>query len=165
MDRSSSTSDTQAHREPTTPSFHRHKGLSISYGTTRAKATQAVHASATEIAVVAAQAALDKQGTDLLVLDVEEICNFASVFVLATASNPRLLGTIVDSVEEQVRAAFGDSPIAIEGRGDTNWVVLDYGGTIIHVFSTESREFYQLERLWADGRTIEIVDPHTEATS
>lgn len=107
---------------------------------------------AREIALRAALACDEKLGCDTIVLDVATHCTFASYFVITTATNARLLQTVVEFVQEKVKQDLGDAPVGIEGQQE--WVVLDYGGTVVHVFSQEAREFYQLERLWGDAESV-----------
>jgi len=78
-----------------------------------------------------------------------------SHFVIASAGNTRLVRTISDEVEEQISQAGGPKPIRVEGRDDLSWVLMDYGDFVVHVFLQETREYYDLERLWAD---VERVD-------
>ena len=75
-------------------------------------------------------------------------------FVITSASNTRLVRTIVDEIEQQVAERTGDKPRAVEGLSDASWVLIDYGDFVVHVFLTETREFYGLERLWADARRV-----------
>ena len=71
-------------------------------------------------------------------------------FVVTSASNARQVRTIAEEVEEQVKLAGGPGPIRVEGLDDATWVLLDYGDVVVHVFLAETREFYDLERLWRD---------------
>jgi ribosome-associated protein len=104
-------------------------------------------------AITAAQAASDKQGEDILVLAVGELIGITDAFVVASGSNARQVRTIVEEVEEKVKAAGGPAPIRIEGLDDARWVLMDYGDFVVHVFLEEVREFYELERLWGDAQT------------
>jgi ribosome-associated protein len=104
---------------------------------------------------VAAHAAADKKGEDVVVLDVGEIISITEAFVLVSASNTRLVRTIVDEVELALKLADDESPRSVEGLNDATWVLMDYGDVIVHVFLTETRAFYDLDRLWADAPTIE----------
>lgn len=107
-----------------------------------------------ERAIVAAVAASEKKGTDVLVLDVGAIIGITEAFVIASASNPRLVRAIVDEIEEKVRLRDGTSPIRIEGLDDLGWVLMDYGDFVAHIFLDEVRDFYALERLWSDASQI-----------
>jgi ribosome-associated protein len=116
--------------------------------------TEAAPTTSTERARIAAQAADDKKGDDILVLDVAEIMGIVDAFVIAGASNTRLVRAIVDEVKLQLLTRAGVKPRAVEGLDDMSWVLLDYGDLIVHVFLAETREFYGLERLWSDAPRI-----------
>ena len=104
---------------------------------------------------IAARAADDKKGDDILALDVADIIGIVECFVITSASNSRLVRTIVDEVERQIFEQTGEKPRAVEGLRDASWVLMDYGDLVVHVFLAETREFYGLERLWADAETVE----------
>ena len=106
-------------------------------------------------AQIAARAADAKKGEDILVLDVADIIGIVDYFVITAASNTRLVRTIVEEIERQVFEQAGDKPRAVEGLRDASWVLLDYGDLVVHVFLTETREYYGLERLWADADRFE----------
>ena len=112
---------------------------------------------AREAALVAAQAAADKLATDVVLIDVSDRLAITDVFVLATGSNERQVESIVDEIEEKLRA-HGSKPIRREGQRDGRWVLLDYGDIVVHVQHSEERVFYALERLWKDCPTIPFVD-------
>jgi ribosome-associated protein len=71
-------------------------------------------------------------------------------FVITNGTNPRQVGAIVEGIEEDLKRAGGPSPIRIEGGDARQWVLMDYGSFVVHVFDTETRDFYSIERLWAD---------------
>jgi len=104
---------------------------------------------------IAARAADDKKGDDILALDVADIIGIVECFVITSASNSRLVRTIVDEVERQIFEQTGEKPRAVEGLRDASWVLMDYGDLVVHVFLAETREFYGLERLWADAERVE----------
>jgi len=108
----------------------------------------------TERARIAARAADDKKGEDILVLDVAEIMGIVDAFVITHASNTRLVRAIVDEIKLQLFERTGAKPRAVEGLDDLSWVLLDYGDLVVHVFLAETREFYALERLWSDAGRI-----------
>ena len=105
---------------------------------------------AEELAREGVAAALDKKGSDLLVLNLSEISSFADYFVLCSATSERQAQAIADAIEERLRAA-GRRPISVEGYAPSNWILLDYGDVLFHVFLEASRRFYALERLWGDA--------------
>jgi ribosome-associated protein len=103
---------------------------------------------------VAANAAADKKAEDIVVLDVGDILGIADAFVITSAPNTRQVRTIVDEVEKQLRERDDARPRSVEGLDDASWVLLDYGDVVVHVFLTETRSFYGLERLWADAARV-----------
>jgi ribosome-associated protein len=106
-------------------------------------------------AVLAAQAAASKNGTDPVVLAVGDVLAITDSFVIVSATNTRLVRTIADEIEQQIREAGGPKPLRIEGLDDLHWVLVDYGEFVVHVFLQETREYYELERLWSDVPRIE----------
>lgn len=109
----------------------------------------------TELAVVAARAADDKQGTDTIVLAVGQVLTITEYFVITGAPNRRLVRAVADEVEEAVRAACGRSPGRTEGHREQQWVLLDYGDVVVHVFLEEMRQFYEIERLYKDAPRLD----------
>jgi ribosome-associated protein len=118
------------------------------------RTTSVVALSSTERARLAARAADDKKAEDVVVLDVAEIMGIVDAFVIAHASNTRLVHAIVDEVKEQLWVLAGVKPRSVEGLDDMAWVLLDYGDLLVHVFLEATREFYGLDRLWADAPRI-----------
>ena len=110
-----------------------------------------------EAIMIAAQAAGEKKATDIVILDLRQIASFTEYFVLCTGANARQVGAIADSVEEQLRKV-GKRPLHTEGYSSAEWILLDYGDFIVHIFSSASRRFYDLERVWRDAGKIEIKD-------
>ena len=100
---------------------------------------------------VAARAAWAKGGEDSLILSVGKVLAITDAFVITSGSNPRQVRTIVEEIEAQVKRAGGPAPIRIEGLDDARWVLMDYGDFVVHVLLEEARDFYRLERLWADA--------------
>jgi ribosome-associated protein len=110
-------------------------------------------------ALTAATAAASKSGTDIVVLEVGEIISIIECFVLVSATNTRQVRTIVDEVEQALRAVDGSRPIGVEGLDDASWVLLDYADVVVHVFLDDIRAFYDLDRLWADAPRIKFEEP------
>ena len=113
---------------------------------------------------IAARAADAKKADDIVILDVGEIMGIVESFVIASAPNTRLVRAIVDEVEHELFEQTGDKPRAVEGLRDASWVLLDYGDLVVHVFLTETREFYDLERLWADVARVSWAGSATAAS-
>ncbi len=104
---------------------------------------------------VAAQAADAKLGSDTLVLEVGDVLAITDHFVITSGANTRQVRTLADEIEAKVVEAGGPKPVAVEGLDDLRWVLLDYGGFVVHVFLDETRHYYELERLWADVPRLE----------
>jgi ribosome-associated protein len=104
-----------------------------------------------EWCLVAARAAWAKGGEDTVVLSVGRVLSITDAFVITSGSNPRQVRTIAEEVEERVKSAGGPAPLRTEGLDDARWVLIDFGDFVVHVLLNEAREFYQLERLWADA--------------
>ena len=115
-------------------------------------------------AAVAARAADDKQGSEIVVLDVGDIISITERFVLVSAANTRQVRTIVEEVEAALKGYGDDGPRAIEGLDDASWVLMDFGDVIVHVFLAETRAFYDLDRLWGDA-PVEEWDTPAQAQS
>jgi ribosome-associated protein len=112
------------------------------------------HTDAKERSRVAAAAAADKKGEDIVILDVGDILGIAEAFVITSAPNTRQVRTIVEEVEKQLREKAEARPRSVEGLDDASWVLMDYGDVVVHAFLTETRSFYGLERLWADAARV-----------
>lgn len=119
---------------------------------------------ALELVAIAGQAAHDKKADQVLAFDVSEQLAITDAFVIASASNERAVGAIVDEVEEKLREA-GTKPIRREGHKEGRWVLLDYGEIVVHVQHEEERQFYALERLWRDCPAIPVAQPGPPAAS
>ena len=102
---------------------------------------------------IAARAANDKFGTELVALDLSEQTVLNEVFLIVTAANAKMLDTIADFIEEQLRTV-GDKPLRREGSD--GWVLLDYSDLVVHIQSSELRRYYMLDRLWNDFPQIEL---------
>jgi len=105
--------------------------------------------------VAAAIAADDMKGTDTIIIDVGDVLAITDHFVITSANSARQVKAISDAVEEDLRIAGGPSPRRVEGIDAREWVLLDYGEFVVHVFMAEHRDFYQLERLWGDRPRVE----------
>jgi ribosome-associated protein len=116
-------------------------------------------------ALIAATAASAKKGDDIVILEVGDIIAIIDSFVLVSASNSRQVRTIVDEIEDAMRAHDDSRPIGIEGKNDASWVLLDYGDVVVHVFLEETRAYYDLDRLWADAPRFEFEDESAVAQS
>lgn len=103
----------------------------------------------------ALQAAGDKKALDLVVLDLRQIATFTDYFVIASGNNERQVQAISDEVFEQLKKS-GTAAARVEGYKSAEWILLDYGDFIVHVFSDKARKFYDLERLWRESKRIAL---------
>ena len=106
-----------------------------------------------DVAIAAARAAADKQATDIVVLDVSKIIVITDHFVICTASTNRQIHSVIDAVEDDLRA-LGVKPMRREGEAEAGWWLLDYVDVVVHVFGEEERAYYDLERLWSDAPVV-----------
>ncbi|MBV9929174.1 MAG: ribosome silencing factor [Acidobacteria bacterium] len=105
---------------------------------------------------LALHAASEKKAHDLVVLDLREVASFTDYFVIASGTNVRQVQAVADAVQEQLRKQLGVKPARVEGYNTAEWVLLDYGDFIFHVFEEKSRRFYDLERLWRDAARVPV---------
>jgi ribosome-associated protein len=108
-----------------------------------------------EFVVAALRAADDKKALDLVVLDVSEVASFTEYFLIATGTNLRQVQAISDEVVERLKKD-GRRPARVEGYRGAEWVLLDYGDFVFHVFEEKARRFYDLERLWRDAGRVAL---------
>ena len=102
---------------------------------------------------VAVRAADAKQAKDIRVLDLREIASFSDYFVICSGSNSRQIQTIADEVEQRLKK-LGERAHSIEGYENAEWVLMDYGDYLVHIFSEKARLYYDLERLWRDAKPV-----------
>jgi ribosome-associated protein len=103
-----------------------------------------------ELATTIAQIIDEKQGTDIVVLPVGDVVGITEYFVVASASNVRLVGAVSDAVLGDVRDLLERGPLRSEGTREKQWVLIDYGDVVVHIFVDEARRFYEIERLYKD---------------
>jgi len=111
-----------------------------------------------DIALAAARSADEKQGRNIVILDVGDVLAITDFFVVIDAPNRRLVRTLVDEIEQSVRKLSGRSPVRLEGLKEQQWVLVDYGDVIVHVFLDEVRRFYEIERLYRDVGRVDWTD-------
>jgi len=111
-----------------------------------------------EWARTAAKAASAKGGEDTVIIDVGPILAITDAFVVTSGRNTRQVKTIAEEVEARLKADGGIRPLRVEGLGDSQWILLDYGDIVVHVFLDETRAYYDLERLWSDAPRVTWED-------
>lgn len=112
---------------------------------------------AKKMAAMACSALDEKKANDVKVIGIEQISTLADYFIIASGSNRNQVQALADNVEETLGKA-GHSVKQIEGYATANWILMDYGDIVIHIFDEENRLFYDLERIWRDGKSIELTD-------
>ena len=110
-----------------------------------------------ELSILTAKAISSKKGLNIKLIEIGDISSLADYMVIATGTSSTHVKAIADEVEYQLDEA-GISVSHIEGYRSNSWILLDYVDVIVHIFSDEAREFYDLERLWQDGKEIDISD-------
>lgn len=116
-----------------------------------------VYNNSKEKAFLCARAALDHKAIDLVILSIQNLSSFADYFVICSGNSDRQVQAIASHIEEKL-AKEGLYPLGIEGKREGRWVLLDYGEVVVHIFYQPVREFYDLERLWADAPRV-ILPP------
>ena len=110
-----------------------------------------------ELTKLAIEALEDKKAEDIQVIDISEVSVIADYFIIANGTNRSQIQALSDNVEEALGRA-GTPARQIEGYNTANWVLLDFGDVIIHVFDKENRLFYDLERIWRDGKKVDTEE-------
>lgn len=105
---------------------------------------------------LAIRSAGDKKAMNMVVLDLREIASFTEFFLIASGANQRQVQAIADEINEQLKKQLRRRPVRIEGYSAAEWILLDYGDFIIHLFDKDAREFYDLERLWRDTGRVDL---------
>lgn len=108
-----------------------------------------------EMTKLACQALDEHKGENIRVIEIGGISTIADYFVIANGTNSSQIQALVDAVEEKL-GRNGYTVKRIEGVGTTSWILMDYGDIVVHVFSKEDRLFYDLERIWRDGKTADL---------
>ena len=112
-----------------------------------------------DIAWQIAAAAEDKKAQDIVILKVSEVSYLADYFVIVSGFSRTQLNAIAESVEEQLEGNLGLCPVRVSGKKDGDWIVLDYGDVIVHIFLPEEREYYNLEAFWGHAERLEYSPP------
>ncbi|MCR6544985.1 ribosome silencing factor [Dehalobacterium formicoaceticum] len=105
-----------------------------------------------ELSRIAAQAAVKKKGMNVVIMDLQEISLIADYFVICSGNNINQVQAICEFINEEVKLAGGQPALRIEGLKEGRWILMDFGGVVVHVFQEEERLYYNLERLWGDAK-------------
>lgn len=131
--------------------------ISPSQNSTSTQAAAQIHRTDEEsrqLALAIAQAADDRKGSDIVLLRVADVSYLADYFVIITGFSNVQVRAIARSIEEKVETEWQQRPLRIEGQTDGNWVLIDYGDVIAHIFLPKEREFYNLEAFWGHAEQI-----------
>ncbi len=107
---------------------------------------------------LAVRAASDKKAFELVAIDLRLVADFTEFFIIATGANTRQVQAISDEVEEQLKKHHDEKPLRIEGYQTAEWILLDYGDFVVHVFEKDARKLFDLERLWRDARKVVLPE-------
>lgn len=112
---------------------------------------------AADLALLCVNAALERKARDVVLLKVGELSSFTDYFIICSGTSDRQVRSIADHIEERLKKE-GVLPLGIEGRQGGHWILMDYGEVILHVFYEATREFYEIERLWADAPSLSVEE-------
>ena len=105
---------------------------------------------------LAISCASEKKAFDIVAIDLREIASFTEFFIIASGTNVRQVQAISDEITEKLKEHLNSRVIRIEGYPTGEWILLDYGDFIVHIFEEKAREFYDLERLWRDAKKVQL---------
>lgn len=111
-----------------------------------------------ELALAAARTADLNRGTNIVVLDVRKLTSIFDYFVVVTGTSRRQLHAISEEIDDVLEKQLGDQRMGIEGYSEGSWILLDYGSVVVHLFDEETRQYFAIENLWADGQPVEWTE-------
>jgi len=97
---------------------------------------------------------VEKKGENILLLDIRGLTQLTDYFVLCSGTSDRQIRALESSVEEEIKESMNVSPLHVEGEPSSGWVLMDYGAVVVHLFTPEVREYYDLETLWRSGKVV-----------
>ncbi len=109
-----------------------------------------------QIAKTALNAVIDRKAADIALLRVTKLTTLADYYIICTGSSNTQLRAISDAVDEALSKKYGLEPKSVEGYRSASWILQDYGSVIVHIFKNDARQFYDLERLWADAQKLDV---------
>ncbi len=107
---------------------------------------------------LALQAASEKKAFDINALDLRQVASFTEYFLIVSGANQRQTQAIADGIEEDLKKKLGDRALRIEGYRTADWILMDYGDFVVHIFEKKARETYDLQRLWRDAKLVELPE-------
>lgn len=109
-----------------------------------------------QLALAAARTAAENRGQNVVVLDMRELTQIFDYFVIATGTSRRQLHAMSEEIDHTLEDDLGDHRYGIEGYTESRWIVLDYGTVVIHLFDEDTRQYYDLENLWAEAKPVDL---------
>ncbi len=116
-----------------------------------------------ERVIGALRAADDRKAINMTVLDLREIASFTDLFIITSGTNPRQVQAIADGIQEDLKL-IDARPSRVEGYNTAEWILMDYGDFIVHIFEDKARDFYDLERLWRDAKRVQLPAEFSSAS-
>ena len=110
-----------------------------------------------DLVLLCANAALERKAGNLVILKVRELSSFTDYFIICSGASDRQVRAIAEHIEDRLKKD-GVLPLGVEGRQGDNWILMDYGDVILHIFFETTREFYEIERLWAEAPILVVPD-------
>lgn len=107
---------------------------------------------------LAITSAAEKKALNMTALDLRDIASFTEFFVITSGTNQRQVQAISDEIEEHLKKQLATRPVRIEGYNTAEWILMDYGDFVFHIFEQKAREFYDLERLWRDAKKVDLPE-------
>ena len=107
---------------------------------------------------LALRLASDKKAFDITAIDLREVTSFAEFFIIVSGANAKQVQAISDEINEQLKKQLKSKPLRVEGYSSGEWILLDYGDFIVHIFERKQRELYNLERLWSDAKRVSLPE-------
>ncbi len=111
-----------------------------------------------KLAIAAAQVIEDNKGKDICILDMRHLTPIFDYFVIGTGGSRRQLHAMSEEIDDKLEKELGDRRMGREGYDESRWILLDYGTVVCHLFDEETREYFQLEQLWADAKKLDMSD-------
>ncbi|MEZ6099586.1 MAG: ribosome silencing factor [Pirellulaceae bacterium] len=108
-----------------------------------------------QLAVAAARTAEENRGQDIIVLDLRDLTCIFDYFVIASGTSRRQLHAISEEIDDKLEKELGDRRFGIEGYEESSWILLDYGTVVIHLFDQATRDYYSIEKLWAEAKHVD----------
>jgi ribosome-associated protein len=111
------------------------------------------------------RAAAENRGQNIVVLDLTEHTSLFDYFIIASGSSRRQLSAMGTEIDRVMKTEFGERRLSVSGYEESRWIVLDFGSVVVHLFDEETRQFYDLESLWGDGKSVDIADIVVQASA